>query len=158
QARGEKEVGPAADVYSLGAILYECLTGCPPFRAASAADTLALVLNEDPVPPRRLNPAVPPDLETAALKCLEKQPARRYGSAQELAADLRRFLDGHPILARPVGPLTRLWRWCRRQPALAASLAVSAVILLAGSAVSAALAYRANENAHLYAKAAEDEE
>jgi WD40 repeat protein len=135
QAAGGREVGPAADVYALGAILYEALTGRPPFREPTVAETLARVRDQDPVPPARLRPGCPRDLETVCLKCLEKEPARRYRSAAALADDLRRFREGRPVLARRVGPLERGWRWCRRQPALAAlsALCVGAVLaLLAG--------------------------
>jgi WD40 repeat protein/serine/threonine protein kinase/tetratricopeptide (TPR) repeat protein len=138
QAAGKvKEVGPATDVYALGAVLYELLTGRPPFRGAAPVETILQVMSEEPLPPSRLLPRVPRDLETVCLKCLEREPARRYGSALELADELYRFRSGEPIRARPIGPPERLWRWARRKPALAALLAVSAA---AGVAVVASLA------------------
>jgi Tol biopolymer transport system component/predicted Ser/Thr protein kinase len=131
QARGGKGVGPPADVYALGAILYECLTGRPPFQGATAYETVLQVLQQDPAPPRRLRPAVPRDLETVCLKCLEKNPQRRYASAADLAGDLRRYLDGRPVTARPTGPLGRALRWAARRPAAAALLVCVAAALLA---------------------------
>jgi len=132
QARGER-VGPWADIYSLGAILYELLTGRAPFVAGNMLDTLAKVLNEEPVSPRRLQPGVPRDLETICLKCLQKEPAARYASAEALAEDLRRCQAGEPIVARPVGRVERAVKWARRHPARAtAALLVVALLAVIG--------------------------
>jgi tetratricopeptide (TPR) repeat protein len=137
QASGRnKTVGPLSDVYALGAMLYDLLTGRPPFRGATPAETMAQLEGQEPVSPRLLNANVPRDLETICLKCLEKSPSQRYASAQALADELGRFLRDEPILARPAGWLEKGWRWCRRNPAAAAALALLLVVAV-GSPIAA---------------------
>jgi WD40 repeat protein len=144
QAAGRsRQVGPTADVYALGAILYELLTGRPPFQGETELDTLRQVRDEESVPIRRLRSAVPRDLETVCLKCLEKEPARRYATVGALADDLRRFLAGEPIRARPPGPAGRVGRWARRNPALAAASGLAAASLAA--VVALAIGFAASQ-------------
>jgi len=127
---GRGKVGRYSDVYSLGAIFYHLLAGRPPFQAESVPQTLRLVTDAEPLSPRMLNPGVPHDLETICLKCLEKEPARRYQAAQEIVEELGRFLRDEPIRARPVSPTEKAWRWCRRKPVIA-SLAAGLVLAIA---------------------------
>jgi hypothetical protein len=157
QAQGQGAAqGPSCDVYALGAILYDCLTGRPPFKAATAVDTVMQVVNQDPVPPAQLNLRVPRDLETICLKCLRKEPARRYGTALELAEDLRRFQRDEPILARPATRVERLAKWARRRPAVAAlSTALLTATLLLIAALIAGIVLTTEQR--LQAEKARDE-
>jgi WD40 repeat protein len=151
QASGRAhEAGPAADVYALGAILYECLSGRPPFKGKTVVETLDQVRTQEPA---RLPAGVPPDLETICLKCLRKEPERRYASAAELADDLARYQRGEPIQARSVGRLERTVKWVKRNPVVAAAAVAVLLALTAGVVVSAWFAYQASEEAKAARKA-----
>jgi tetratricopeptide (TPR) repeat protein len=157
QAEGKKSVGPPVDIYALGAILYECLTGRPPFKAATPVDTIFQVVSAEPVPPRQLNTQAPQDLETICLKCLQKDTGKRYASALELADDLRRFQRGEPIRARPVGPWGRTIRWARRNRAVASLLATVLLVLVGGIVGTSIGLVRAEQARQQAAKSAEAE-
>jgi serine/threonine-protein kinase len=155
QAEGRsRDVGPLADVYGLGAILYHLLTGRPPFRASSVLDTLQQVRTQEPIPPSQFQPKLPRDLETICLKCLQKDPAKRYATAGELAEDLRRCEVGEAIRARPVGPLEKLWRWSSRNPRVAALSGAVAFLVVAWSITSTWLYRKARSNERTAIRAA----
>ena len=133
QAEGKiRELGPGVDIYALGSVLYHALTGRPPFLGETVLDTLQQVKNDDPLPPSRLQPKVPRDLETICLKCLQKEPAKRYATANDLADDLHRFLNNEPIKARPVSLIERAVKWAKRRPQVAALLGTIFVLIVGG--------------------------
>ena len=138
QAAGDAEVGPPADIYALGAILYECLTGRPPFNATTSLETILQVTQNDPVPPRQLQPGLPRDLETIVLKAMNKDPKTRYASAKDLADDLQRFLDDSPVRARRPTIVERTFRWTRRKKSLAASFVVVGLLVTMLTVISTA--------------------
>ena len=143
QATGRHDgIGPATDVYALGTLLYECLTGQVPFVATSVVETLQRIHTEEPLSPRRLQPAIPRDLETICLHCLHKEPTRRYASAQALANDLGHFLCGEPIAARPTPTWERVWKWCRRRPTHAALIAVALLLAIGGATAASIWSHR----------------
>jgi WD40 repeat protein/Tfp pilus assembly protein PilF len=149
QAGGQaRQAGPAADIYALGAILFELLTGRPPFRGATAMETLEQVKGAEPVSPSRLVPGLSRDVETICLRCLRKEPARRYDDASALAEDLRRFRAVEPIVARRTSGAERAWRWCRRNPEVAGLLASVGLLILAIAIVASVSAARLEIEAH----------
>jgi WD40 repeat protein/tRNA A-37 threonylcarbamoyl transferase component Bud32 len=148
---GQSAIGPTTDVYGLGALLFALLTGRPPFQAATVIDTLHHVISLEPPRPTALNPAIPRDLETISLKCLQKAQTSRYANAAALRDDLDRFLTDRPILARPVGIIERCYRWCRRRPAAAAAIALAIVLAVGGP--SAAWLFKGQRDDAQFARA-----
>jgi WD40 repeat protein len=149
QAAGRQDaIGPATDIYALGAILYQLVTGRPPFQGDSAATVIRQVQESEPIFVRRLNPGVPLDLETVILKCLEKEPTRRYRRADELADELERFVRGEPVRARPLSAVARGWRWCRRHPVRAGGIATVFLLLAAVAAISSVAALHIRRAQH----------
>ena len=138
--RQQGKIGPPTDVYALGALLYCLLTGRPPFQSSSVMDTVLQVLEKEPVPPHQLVPGLDKNLETITLKCLQKDPGRRYQTAEEVADELQRFINHEPILARPVSAPERAWRWCRRKPVVASLILGLALSLIGGTVVSSLFA------------------
>ncbi len=138
------QICPASDVYAIGAVLYSLTTGRPPFQAASSLDTLRQVIHQGAVRTRQINPGIPRDLETIILKCLDKSLTRRYNSAQQLADELRRFIEGRPILARPISRTAKTWRWCQRQPVVASLLSAVLLTMAVGIGVSSYFAWSAS--------------
>src|SRR5688572_30047445 len=151
QATGKtRQITTAVDVYGLGAILYHILAGRPPFQEKTPIETLRQVVDNDPAPPRSTNPQADRDLETIALKCLRKEPGARYGTAEEVAQDLERWLAGDPIRARPLGPLAMTWRWSRRHPApalLGAALVLALAAIVVGTGIAAVRIQQAEQKA-----------
>jgi len=159
QASGKlHQITPASDIYALGAVLYTLLTGRPPFQAATPIDTVLQVLDQEPVPPRQLNAGIPRDLETITLKCLEKDRAHRYATAQDLADELARYLAGEPIHARPVSRPERVWRWCKRKPVVASLAAAVIVSLVAGTVISTLFGIKASDRAAVATRAQQETE
>jgi mono/diheme cytochrome c family protein len=152
QAEGRKEqIGPATDVYALGAILYELLAGQPPFQGDTPLASLQQVVAQEPIPPSQRKSSVPRDLEAICLKCLEKTPSRRYASAQALAEDLQRFFDGEPVMARRSGWARRAWKWARRHPQAAACCVAGSILALTAAFLLLAR-YHAEREARLKAE------